>query len=106
MSSSTSTSTQASNLLRHLPVRLASAQTGNNQAIAEYLVQELDCPAIRSLYLNMRWVGKRSVSNIDPLHHHVVEGRHVVVTEEADLHLVWYKDIIYIKPLPLWLLDA
>jgi len=42
---------------------------------------------------------------INPLWKQKLKGREILVTEQADLHLVWWKDKIYIKPLPVYLLD-
>ncbi|KAG9228859.1 hypothetical protein BJ875DRAFT_508267 [Amylocarpus encephaloides] len=46
-----------------------------------------------------------SSSNINPLHRQRVKGREIIVTEEPRLHLVWFHDRIYIKPLPKYLLS-
>lgn len=43
--------------------------------------------------------------HISPLHHQVVRGRKIIVTENPQLHLVWYYDRIYIKPIPRYLLS-
>ncbi|KAK8017829.1 hypothetical protein PG993_014155 [Apiospora rasikravindrae] len=40
-----------------------------------------------------------------PLHHQVLIGRDVTITENPELHLVWHKGRIFLKPLPSWLLD-
>ncbi len=42
---------------------------------------------------------------MDPLHRQKVKGRRVVITEDPKLHLVWYSDTIYIKPIPQCLLN-
>ncbi|KAL2833023.1 hypothetical protein BDW59DRAFT_157162 [Aspergillus cavernicola] len=42
---------------------------------------------------------------ISPLHSQRIWGRNIVICEDAGLHLLWYDDIIYIKPMPLYLLD-
>lgn len=39
-----------------------------------------------------------------PLHRQLVLNRQIVITEQADLHLVWQKSRIFVKPLPLFLL--
>lgn len=51
-------------------------------------------------------VAKRSGLHIDALHNNLVKGRELVVTEDPELHLTWDKKTIWIKPLPLWLLDV
>ena len=40
-----------------------------------------------------------------PLHHQVLIGRDVTITENPELHLVWHKSRIFLKPLPAWLLE-
>ncbi|KAK8002174.1 hypothetical protein PG991_014396 [Apiospora marii] len=40
-----------------------------------------------------------------PLHHQILIGRDVTITENPELHLVWHKTRIFLKPLPAWLLD-
>ncbi len=39
------------------------------------------------------------------MHHQAVRGRKIIVTENPQLHLVWYYDRIYIKPIPRYLLS-
>ncbi|KAH8890116.1 hypothetical protein GQ53DRAFT_588897, partial [Thozetella sp. PMI_491] len=39
------------------------------------------------------------------LHHHVVLGREIILTEQMEKHLVWQTDRIFIKPVPRYLLD-
>ncbi|EWC44426.1 hypothetical protein DRE_06794 [Drechslerella stenobrocha 248] len=46
-----------------------------------------------------------SNSSIRPLHRQRVLGRRILITESPRLHLVWYYDQIYIKPLPAYLLS-
>ena len=41
--------------------------------------------------------------HISPLHHQAVRGRKIILTENPHLHLVWYYDRIFIKPLPKYL---
>jgi hypothetical protein len=50
------------------------------------------------------WLAGR-LHNIRPLHRQQLLGRKILVTEQADLHLLWQDDKIFIKPLPTWLLD-
>lgn len=44
-------------------------------------------------------------SHVYPLHEQVMCGRRIVVTESARLHLVWFQDTIFIKPIPPYLLS-
>lgn len=43
--------------------------------------------------------------NIHPLHWQRMMSRTILITEQPSLHLVWYQSIIYIKPLPRYLMD-
>ncbi|KAF8247243.1 hypothetical protein K440DRAFT_307355 [Wilcoxina mikolae CBS 423.85] len=43
--------------------------------------------------------------HISSLHEQIIRGREIVITEHARLHLLWYRDRIFIKPLPSYLLD-
>ncbi|KAF6839084.1 hypothetical protein CPLU01_02098 [Colletotrichum plurivorum] len=40
-----------------------------------------------------------------PLHYQVLTSREIYVTENPELHLVWAKNRIFVKPIPRWLLD-
>ncbi|KAF1990169.1 hypothetical protein K402DRAFT_371200 [Aulographum hederae CBS 113979] len=44
-------------------------------------------------------------AHISALHHQAVRGRVPVVAESPHLHLVWYHDRIFIKPIPTYLLS-
>jgi hypothetical protein len=46
-----------------------------------------------------------SSTNVSALHRQIVKGRSIIVTEDPRLHLVWYYDRIYLKPLPKYLLS-
>ncbi|KAH0826841.1 hypothetical protein AYO21_04052 [Fonsecaea monophora] len=66
---------------------------------------ELSCPVLEELYPLLDFVGRRSSLNIDPIHKHLQKGRKIVLTEDPSLHLVWFSDTVYIKPLPHYLLS-
>ena len=84
----------------------------------EHLTTELDTLAPK-LWLvstrtksagSLKLIEKSKVStprywHISPLHHQAVRGRNIIVTENPQLHLVWYYDRIYIKPIPRYLLS-
>lgn len=82
----------------------APASTLDTDRVRRYFEAEFGCPAIEGLYPHMQWVARRSGSHIDSLHENVLKGRHIVLTEDAGLHLIWHKKTILLKPLPLWLL--
>jgi hypothetical protein len=73
--------------------------------VHRFLRRELNTPVIDELYHVLWLLSVKSGRNIDPLHRQRVKGREIVPTEEAKLHLVWTKDRIYIKTLPVCLLN-
>jgi hypothetical protein len=55
------------------------------------------------VHVHLWWVGRQG--NIRPLHHQKAMFREIVVTERAYLHMVWFENNIFLKPLPEYLLD-
>jgi len=52
------------------------------------------------------WVmSTQSSANIEALHRQRVKGREIIVAEEPGLHLVWFYNRIFIKPIPKYLLS-
>ena len=51
------------------------------------------------------WLAGR-VGNIRPLHRQIMMGRRILITEQADLHLLWHNDFIFMKPFPDYMLDG
>ncbi|KAK5721126.1 hypothetical protein LTR15_007090 [Elasticomyces elasticus] len=50
-------------------------------------------------------VSTPSPLNITPLHRQVLRGRRIVPMEDPDLHMVWTRHQIFLKPLPVYLLS-
>jgi hypothetical protein len=48
-------------------------------------------------------IATQSHSHISSLTHQIVRGRSIVLTEDPNLHLLWYYDRVFIKPLPSYL---
>jgi hypothetical protein len=46
-----------------------------------------------------------SSANISPLHHQIIKGREIILTEDPSLHLVWLPHRIHIEPLPTYLMS-
>ncbi|KAI1481756.1 hypothetical protein F4774DRAFT_373617 [Daldinia eschscholtzii] len=69
------------------------------------LPDELDCPVLDMMYPHLHLFSRKSSSHIDPIHEHKAKGRVICITEDPGLHLVWYYDTIFIKPLPPQLLS-
>jgi hypothetical protein len=68
-----------------------------------FVKNELDVSRLEEIKDRL-WLAGR-LRNIRPLHRQQLLGRKILVTEQADLHLLWQDDKIFIKPLPAWLLD-
>ena len=73
--------------------------------IYAHLTHELDTPLLDELYAKLWLVGKRSGDHIDTLHTHRAKGRTLVPIEDPRLHLTWDYNKVYIKPLPVLLLN-
>jgi hypothetical protein len=66
---------------------------------------ELEPEALEMLYRHLWFFAKKSGNHIDSLHEQVLKKRQVVVTEDPNLHLVWHSQTIYLKPIPMFLLN-
>ncbi|PWY83620.1 hypothetical protein BO70DRAFT_428881 [Aspergillus heteromorphus CBS 117.55] len=64
------------------------------------LTRELD-----QLHPILWLVGTRKSNHVYPLHRQIVRGREIILAEDPGLHLLWYYDKIYIKPIPKYLLN-
>jgi len=69
----------------------------------EFLEQELLVKRINRVQ-DWLWACGRPMP-ARPLHYQILLGRNITITENMELHLVWSKDRIFIKPIPLYLLD-
>jgi hypothetical protein len=77
-----------------------------DQAIVDaFLAQELNTPVLDELYPRLWCVARKSGASIHPLHLQKAKGRDIVPTENPQLHLIWYHDKIYVKPIPECLLN-
>ncbi|KAI0159859.1 hypothetical protein GGR52DRAFT_582588 [Hypoxylon sp. FL1284] len=68
-----------------------------------YLEKELGVGRLNAL-VEWLWVAGRPMPP-RALHHQLLLGRDVVITEQMDLHLVWAPGRIFLKPLPPFLLE-
>ncbi|KAK5150313.1 hypothetical protein BJ546DRAFT_720861 [Cryomyces antarcticus] len=73
--------------------------------VAKYLKDDLLTPKLDRLSPHMWLLSARNSKTIDTLTQQIVKGRNIIVTEDPELHLVWFYDRIYIKPLPKYLLS-
>ncbi|KAH7120137.1 hypothetical protein B0J13DRAFT_680756 [Dactylonectria estremocensis] len=67
-------------------------------AVNQFLSRELSTLRLRRRYAILFLTSKPD--NISSLHHQAFKGRKICITERVDLHLVWYYDRIFIKPIP------
>ena len=70
--------------------------------VREFLRLELDVSRLNRMHKHLWLAGLPTGARA--LHRQKLMDREIVVTEQADLHLVWYQDRIFVKPLPTFLL--
>lgn len=73
--------------------------------VFKFLRRELNTSVLDEMYHILWLFSVKSGRNIDPLHRQRIKGREIVPTEEARLHLVWTQNRIYIKTIPVCLLN-
>ncbi|PQE08903.1 subtilisin-like serine protease protein [Rutstroemia sp. NJR-2017a BBW] len=69
-----------------------------------FISKDLRTPILEKLSPRLWWMSTQSSAHIGPLHHQAVKQRNIIISENPELHLVWYYDRIFIKPLPKYLL--
>jgi hypothetical protein len=73
--------------------------------VNRYLATQLETPLLDELYDKLWMVARKSGRSIDALHMQRVKGRAIIPIEDPRLHLIWYRNKIYIKPVPTFLLN-
>ena len=73
--------------------------------VAAFLDAELSTPVLDKLADRLWLFTTPSSSHIDPLHRSAVKSRSIVVSEDPALHLVWYRNKVFVKPIPRALLN-
>lgn len=73
--------------------------------VHDFLIRELNTPVLDEMYTRLWLVARKSGNSIDPLDRQRIKGREIVPTEDIKLHLVWHRDKIYLKPIPICLLN-
>lgn len=68
-----------------------------------FISKDFDLGDLNKLAPHLWLMSKHDAASISPLHRQFVKGRKIVITEDIRLHLVWYYDRIFIKPLPPYL---
>jgi hypothetical protein len=77
----------------------------DGRTIGGYLKEELVARDLEQLAPYLWLVAKQDSSHVSSLTHQLARGREIVITEKPGLHLVWYYDRVFIKPLPKYLLS-
>lgn len=73
--------------------------------VCDFLRSELSTPLIDELYTHLWLVARKLGKSVDPLNRQRVRSREIIATEDIHLHLVWYHNKLYVKPMPLCLLN-
>ncbi|KAF2133615.1 hypothetical protein P153DRAFT_363778 [Dothidotthia symphoricarpi CBS 119687] len=89
--------------INHIPD--APGVIHSQETVRDFLTSELGTPLLDELYNHLWLVARRQGNSIDPLNRQRVKAREIIATEDARLHLVWHHNRIYIKPMPLCLLN-
>lgn len=73
--------------------------------IGEFLKRELLTADLNTLAPRLWLLATPDSSHISSLSRQIVKGRQIIITENPELHLVWYYDRVFVKPLPKFLLS-
>jgi hypothetical protein len=68
--------------------------------IREFLKIDLCHDELNGLYPLFWLLATQQSDHICSLHQQIVRGREIVITEDPGLHLLWYNNRVFIKPLP------
>jgi len=80
-------------------------QLGETERLTAFLEREFCAPDLEAMAPRLWMMSTQSSGNINPLHKQKVKGREIVITEDPRLHLVWGRDRILMKPIPIYLLS-
>ncbi|KAI6007667.1 hypothetical protein F5J12DRAFT_829741 [Pisolithus orientalis] len=75
----------------------------NGANVHKYLHQELSVSGLNAIHSYL-WMAGR-MDGVRALHRQRMIKRDIVVAEDPGLHLLWYDSTIFVKPLPVCLLD-
>lgn len=73
--------------------------------LLKHLHSEFVTPDLDKFAPHLWLVATQDSSHISSLTTQLVRGRHPVITENPELHLVWVNDRVYLKPIPKYLLS-
>ncbi|GKT49558.1 uncharacterized protein ColSpa_09739 [Colletotrichum spaethianum] len=75
----------------------------DHDKVRKFLATEFCAEDVDQVADKLWWMSKQDSRNISPLHRQFVKRRTIVITEEPKLHLVWFHDRIFVKPLPRYI---
>lgn len=102
-SSTTPSHKDSDDLTNHVPREPSMVLTGFS--VGDFSTSELNTPVLNEIHDHLWCVARESGKSINPINRQRVKVRQVIATEDASLHLVWHRDRIYVKPMPLCLLN-
>ena len=82
---------------------LSSVNSNNDADLQSYLKGDLDVDGLNKVHKHLWFAGLPRCAR--PLHYQLMIGRKIVITERADLHLLWGDGGLFLKPLPDYLLS-
>ena len=71
--------------------------------LRSYMIDDLDVDRLNKIHKHLWFAGLPRCAR--PLHHQLMIDRKIMITERADLHLLWRRDRLYLKPMPDYLLS-
>ncbi|KAI8213554.1 hypothetical protein K4K52_004603 [Colletotrichum sp. SAR 10_76] len=84
---------------------LVSLHTGVGNVLGDFLKDELCCDDLEAMAPHLWMMSTQSSTSVRALHRHRLLGRQIFITESPRLHLVWYYDRVFVKPLPRYLMS-
>lgn len=75
------------------------------EQLGTFLEGELCCDDLETMAPHLWTMSTQSSASVQPLHRHRLLGREILITESPRLHLVWYYNRVFIKPMPRYLLS-
>jgi uncharacterized protein DUF6601 len=90
-----------------LPSNTNSSESGfqKSSRLNLFLTTELDTSVLNEIWKYLYLVASSSFDDINSLREQRLMRRKIVITETPGLHLVWYYDTIFIKPIPRFLFN-
>jgi hypothetical protein len=87
------------------PDNFSAIPLSDTVRLTTFLKRSLCAPDLETMAPYLWVMSTQSHTNVNPLHHQLVKGRTLIITENPRLHLVWISDRIFLKPIPTFLLS-